>query len=472
MKNSFLSITHYFILITFFVLLISQSFSQRRAPLESDTVYLQVDMSKMVGSSFNPLTDSVKVGGTVNNDSIIAMKRIGTSYIYSLPYVLPVNGLYTYTFAIKSAGQLYYETADPSTRKFRVKDSTQTVMNFYNNYRPGWIPMIFDCDMYYQIKAGKFSPAIDYLDVSGNFNNWGSEKVELFARSTDNIYSCTIYYDTASIPAKALRFKFRFMGWKWDSVKMKNVDTILNTELEGDSNRIYYMTINTHHFSAWYDNIDPNVPSIPFVTDVAIQDSIFSKHTVTGIYRYENHDLKPEGISRYQWYYADSIGGTITAIKRAKHINFVVKDTLLIIDTLVVIDTIAHDTVTTYDTTRIKLNGRYLIFEVTPVTILDTIGLPVQAWSPTRITGVGIGEEKPKLARVYPNPVQDILKVDFLMPVKAVEMMTIIGKQFSYTEVNGMNSITIDISRLAPGIYILRVIDNQNSGRIYKIIKE
>jgi hypothetical protein len=408
--------------------------AQSNGPIKSDTVILQVDMGILFSSGqFNPSADTVELEGTMNPDTVRMMERQGLGYIYQLTYVLPVNGYYTFKFRINSTDTVYLETADPSTRMFRVGDSTQTIFNYYNNYNPARIPMVFDCDMYYQIRSGGFSPAIDYLDVAGNFNDWGNDRIELFPRTIDSVYSFTLYFDTASIPTIPFEFKFRFNG---DSA---------TTELQGDSNRVFTMTAANHHFFCWYDNLDPNVPALPFVYNVMINDSIYSKHTVTGAYSYGDYNLRLEGESVYRWYTASTIGGALTAIENATEINYTI-DSLLI--------------------------GKYLVFVVTPVTIDSVVGMPDTAWSSTRIFGVGMDELKKEVAKIYPNPVHDILNVDLLQPLKVIEIMTIIGKQLFYCEITGKESVKVDLSRLDRGIYILRLIDHQNTSRIYKVVKE
>jgi hypothetical protein len=426
-----------FLLFPFLILMIFtgiRSNAQVKEPKESDTVNIRVDMGFMVASGlFHPLTDTVELEGTMNPDTIKIMEFSGTSYIYQLTYVLPVQGFYTYHFRINTADTVYVEEADPSTRAFRVSDTTQTILNYYSNYNPGLIPMIFDCNMYYQIHAGHFSPALDYLDVAGNFNDWGGQRLELFPRSADSIYSCTIWYDTAAIPVAGLQFKFRFNG---DTATM---------ELKGQPDRVYYMTKTTNHFTCWYDNLDPNVPALPFVYNVTIQDSIVSKHTVTGAYNYEDYNLKPEGNSIYQWYTATESGGVLTPIDSAWNINYTI-DSLLI--------------------------GKYLIFEVTPLTIDSIVGLPVQAWSPGKIVGVGLDELELPSARIYPNPVHDVMTVELLRSGKVIEIRNVFGQRIFSWEINRSGQVSIDLSHLDDGIYFLRILNNQNAGRTYKIIKD
>jgi hypothetical protein len=434
MKN-FLFRVRFEIGISLFLLFITlHSLGQVNGPIKNDTVHLQVDMSLMIGTGlFHPSTDTVEVEGTMNPDSIKMMEQIGTGTIYKLTYVLPADGYYTFKFRINSTDTVYLEVADPSTRAFRVGDSTQTIFNYYNNYNPALIPMVFDCDMYYQIKSGNFSPAIDYLDVAGNFNNWGNDRIELFPRSTDSIYSFTIYFDTAAITSIPFTFKFRFNG---DSS---------TTELKGDSNRVFTMTAANHNFFCWYDNIDPNVPALPFVYNVTINDSIVSKHTVTGAYSYGDYNLKPEGKSVYKWYTATEMGGALSPIDSAWSINYTI-DSLLI--------------------------GKYLVFEVKPITLDSVVGLAVQEWSPEKIVGVGLNEAKQVIARFYPNPVHSLLSVDFLQPVDKLEIINNLGQTLTTQNVSGSAKTIVDVGNLDPGVYFLKLIVKDNYFSIYKILKE
>jgi hypothetical protein len=434
MKNFFFGVRFQISLFSFLFIGMLNLSGQENGPITYDTVHLQVDMGIMFTSGqFHPETDTVEAEGTMNPDTVRMMERQGYGYIYQLTYVLPVDGYYTFKFRINSTDTTYVETADPSTRAFRVKDTTQVIFNYYDNYNPSLIPMVFDCDMYYQIKAGHFSQTVDYLDVAGNFNNWGNDRIELFPRSTDSIYSFTIYYDTAAIPATPFEFKFRFNG---DSA---------TTELQGDTNRVYTMTTTDHHFFCWYNNIDPSVPSLPFVYNVAIQDSIISKRTVTGTYNYEDYNLRPEGKTVYQWYLADSIGGVLTAIDSAWYINY------------------------TIDSLQI---GKYLVFEVKPITIDSVVGLPVQVWSAGKIVGVGIKEIEGPLANIFPNPVIDIINIEFTGSMKSLELVNILGQRIVSEELKGLDRIKINLKESEPGIYFLRLIDFNNRLRVYKIIKQ
>jgi hypothetical protein len=401
-------------------------------PLITDTVHFRVNMSYMMQNGvFDPATDSVDIAGGMNDWKGEVLKREGTSYIYEITYELPVASVYSYRFRICSSDTVA-ETADSMSRYIRVDDTTMTVTNYYNNFNPATVAMTFNCNMYYQIKAGHFSPAVDYLDVAGNFNGGGAHDV-LFQRSVDSIYALTMFFDTSMIAGPPLSFKFRFNG-NWETA-----------ELEGDTNRIYPLAATNNSFTCWYNNIDPSVPSLPFVYNVTIHDSLVSKGTVTGAYTYEDYNLKPEGKSIYQWYHADTIGGVLTAIDSAWYINYTI-DSLLI--------------------------GKYLVFEVTPVTFDSVVGLPVQAWSASKIVGVGLNEVKRAIARCYPNPVHSLLVVDFLEPVEDLLIINTLGQTVVTKTVNGTAITILNLENLDPGVYFIRMILKDNSYSVYKILKD
>jgi len=416
----------------FFILFITFNvFSQDHEPLFSDTVHFQVNMTYMVqNGTFHPSTDTVDIAGSMNNWKGDILQRIDTTYIYLITYVFPDAAVYSYKFRIRSTDTIP-ESVDSMSRFIRVLDSTMTVINYFNNVNPATFPMTFNCNMYYQIAAGHFSPATDFLDVAGNFNNEGAHDV-LFPRSADSMYSLTLFFDTAMVNSDTLRFKFRFNG-NWETA-----------ELQNDSSRAYTLTGSDDSFTCWYNNIDPAVPSLPFVYNVTILDSIVSKNTVTGAYSYEDFNLRLEGKSIYQWYLADSVGGALTAIDSAWNINYTI-DSLYI--------------------------GKYLVFEVKPITIDSVVGLPVRAWSPGKIVGVGMNEIERPLARIFPNPVHDVVYIEFLEPLKYLELCNILGQIVLTEEIKGMESIKINLTETYMGMYFLKLVDFNNSSRIYKIIK-
>jgi len=418
----------------YFILLFlsTSSFSQTNEPLFSDTVHFQVNMTYMVqNGTFHPSTDTVDIAGSMNNWKGDILQRIDTTYIYGITYVFPDAAVYSYKFRIRSTDTIP-ETVDSMSRFIRVWDTTMTVINYFNNVNPATFPMTFNCNMYYQIAAGHFSPATDFIDVAGNFNKEGAHDV-LFPKSADSMYALTIYFDTAMLATPDLQFKFRFNG-NWETA-----------ELQNDSTRTYTLTGSADSFTCWYNNIDPAVPSLPFVYNVTILDSIVSKNTVTGAYNYEDYNLKLEGKSIYQWYRADSIGGALTAIDSAWNINYTI-DSLYI--------------------------GKYLVFEVKPITIDSVVGLPVQAWSPEKIVGVGMNEIERPVAKIFPNPVIDLVTIELLQPVRTLEIFNTFGQRIFNKEIDDTSRIKIHFEKMNPGIYFLKVYDYRNHSKVYKFLKD
>jgi len=308
------------------------------------------------------------------------------------------------------------------------------VTNYFNNYNPATIPMTFNCDLYYQIKAGHFFPSVDYLDVAGNFNNGGAYDV-LYPRSKDSIYSVTIFLDTAIYRNYLLRFKFRFNG-----------DTATE-ELKSDSNRTYTVHDTTGNnpdsYTCWYNNIDPRIPALPIAYDLSIQDSLIAKKILSGIYSYEDYNLKPEGKSLYKWYRADSIGGVLTLIQ---------------------------DTSLNYTIDSASDIGKYLVFEVTPVTFDSVVGLPVRVFTKSKIAGVGINDPASLIARIYPNPVNDRLFIEPLQDVNRIELLNMTGQSLRSMNAQHTGKIELNINDLSQGIYFLKIYGKDSAAGIYKIL--
>jgi hypothetical protein len=424
-----------------FLFLLSPVFSsfvnaQDGSPLLKDSVKFRVNMSYMVSNgSFNPSTDTILLRSLQLSDSLpIIMQRVDSSYVYEKTFYLTTGLVYYYKFSIYHAQTVIPEMADSLTRLIRVRDTLTIVTNYYSNYNPATIPMTFNCDMYYQVKAGHFVPSVDYLDVAGNFNNSGAYDV-LYVKSKDSIYSVTIFLDTALYRNPLLKFKFRMNG---DST---------TEELQGDTNRIYTLHDTTGNnpniFTCWYNNIDPRVPALPIAYNVSIQDSLIAKKILTGIYSYEDYNLKPEGKSRYKWYRADTIGAAWTLIQ---------------------------DTSLSYTIDSVADIGKYLVFEVTPLTQDSVAGLPVSVYTKSKIVGVGISEPAGLIARFYPNPVKDRLFIEPVKNINSIELLNITGQRVRSANVQNSGKIEINVNDLQPGVYFLKIYAVNSSYRSFKII--
>jgi PKD repeat protein len=83
--------------------------------------------------------------------------------------------------------------------------------------------------------------------------------------------------------------------------------------------------------------------------------------------------------------------------------------------------------------------------------------------------------EKPQL-EVYPNPVKNILKINFGNPVEGtihVEIMNIDGQRTYSQQIttDGFSQTAINVQHLKPGIYFLRVINESKPFADLKFIK-
>jgi hypothetical protein len=436
MKNIFFSAIAGIFLFLLSPRISSSMNAQNTGPLLTDSVKFRVNMSYMVtNGTFNPGTDTVMMKSNQVNDSLSApMKQMESSYIYEITYLLTTGVTYSYQYNIHRAGTITNENADSLTRLIRVRDTLTIVNNFFNNYNPASIPMTFNCDLWYQIKAGHIIPSVDFLDVAGNFNNGGANDV-LYPKSKDSLYSVTLFLDTALLQNPLLTFRFRING---DSA---------TEELVVDSTRTYTLhdTVgnNPDVFTCWYNNIDPGVPALPIAYNLSIQDSLIIKKILTGIYSYEDYNLKPEGRSLYKWYRADSLGGALTLIQ---------------------------DTSLNYKVDSASDIGKYLAFEVTPVTQDSIVGLPVIVFTKSKIAGVGINDPVAMIARIYPNPVKDLLFIEPLQDIDKIELLNLNGQKVRSMKIEKPGNLQINMNKLSPGIYFLKICGKNSFCRRYKII--
>jgi hypothetical protein len=406
--------------------------SQEIKPTAFDTVIFRVDMSYMASNGqFNPLTDTVRLAGSMTNwGAGVPMERTDTgSLVYATSFVLVYGVNYDFLLRLETPDTTLTENVDPYSRKVHVWDSTMTVSLYYGNINPSKVAVKFTCNMYYQVKAGHFSTAADYPDITGNFNGWTKRDL-LFADATDSLYSLVLLIDTTWIN-KDLRFKFQFNG---------NDST---TELQGDSARTYTVVAGTNVYSCWYNNIDPTIPALPIAYNVQILGSLEHKQVVTGAYTYEDYNLKPEGSSKYQWFLADSIGGALSILDTARTINL------------------------TIDTSFI---GKYIVFEVIPLTRDSLSGVPVKAWSTSKIVGVGIGEHNAPIARIYPNPAGEVVRVDPNRQVLSTEILDPNGHLLFHSAGNHQSEYTVGLGHYPPGIYFLRLTGEGHVVSVFRII--
>ena len=392
---------------------------------------------------FNPLTDSVCVVGTMNDwMGSPKMGRIDTTLNYQYTdYQLDPGTIQEYKYRINlgdtASGQS--ELLYRPNRIIRIPDTVVTITNDYNNYNPAKRLMTFNCDMGYSVKAHHFNLSNDYLDIAGNFNDGGANDV-LFDTDDDTIYAVELFIDTNWFHQEPLAFKFRING-------DPNA-----AELQGKPARIYafHDTIqqNPNIFSCYYNNLDPSVPTPPWVYNVDIQGLLIHKKFLCGVYAYEDVNGIPEGISSYRWLRSNNAQGLdAVAIDSGLKITYTV-DTLDI--------------------------GKWLVFEVTPKAASgdSAIGKPVRVVSASSISAwdVGIGEYS-LITRVYPNPASDYITVQAKREIARIELINYLNQAVLVKEDLDAATVSLPLGNLPKGIYILKASTKSREWGVVRVMK-
>lgn len=88
-------------------------------------------------------------------------------------------------------------------------------------------------------------------------------------------------------------------------------------------------------------------------------------------------------------------------------------------------------------------------------------------------TGVGLGENSLELAKVYPNPANNELMIQFVNNNKAslIRLIDLTGNELLVIDNNSLSELKLDISNLATGMYLLQM-QNEQGNRVVEIIKK
>lgn len=404
-------------------------------------VTFQVDMTYIIEKGeFDPDVDFMDIAGSMNGwGGSGPMTRVGTSNVYEIAYTLDAGVIYEYKFRINADWNTSEFPNGGPNRMMWGPSSSKTIMHYYDNYQPGTVPMTFMCHMWYQITAGHFDPAVDYLDVAGNMNGWGAYDV-LFDRGNDSIYQVTLNVDTINIGGSPVEFKFRFNG-NWDTSEFPG----------GGPNRKYDLQDTTGGFQniveVWYDNKNPDIPTPPWAYDLSITGTLVVGQTLTGNYTYENCNFIAEGTSLYQWYRADDNQGTN-------------------------LEPIDLATELTYATT-VGETGKWVAFEVTPIAASgdSAVGKPVMVYSADKIVGVAIQEIGNTWVNFYPNPVKDLITFEHLGQISRIVIFNSIGQQVITLNTLNTEKISANTSTLKTGVYFIRFINQDGTMATSKFIK-
>lgn len=411
-------------------------------PLVVTTFIVNMKYAEQYGL-FNPLSDSVSIVGTMNNQNgSPKMKRMGNTldYTYSDSILFP-GSVQQYKYRINqgdsASGQL--ELLFQPNRIVRIPDTLVTVASDFNNFNPAKRLMTFNCNMGYYVQTNTYDPSADYLDVAGNFNGMGANDV-LFDTDGDSVFTLGLYLDTAWISQGPLQFKFRING------------SSESTELQGMANRTYAfhdtVSNNPNIYDCWFNNLNPAIPTPPWAYNVDIQGILVIKKFLSGIYSYANVNGIPEGISTYRWLRsANSLGTDALPIDSATDITYT-------IDTLDI--------------------GKWLVFEVTPKAVSgdSATGIPVRVVTSGSISewNIGIGENSGLITRVYPNPARDFITVESVKEIERVELINYLNQKVLFQDDIGSKSARLSISNLLPGIYLLKAMTKSGEWGIMRIV--
>ncbi len=408
-------------------------------PLNITTFRVNMKFMHQAGL-FDPAADSVCISGTFTpGHSAITLTRERETDFYSISFALEPGTVHQFRYRINSDSSALEMPGKPE-RIFRVPGSYLTLAHDFSNINPATRPMEFRCNMSYYIRAGKFSPAGEYLDVAGNFNNWGGFDA-MFDRNGDSVYTVEIFPDTAWF-RQPFEFRYRING-EWELA-----------ELQGKPNRMYQFrdTLNQgpNLFSAFFNNLDPSVPTPPFALHAGIDGWLIYRKTISGYYTYENINGIPEGQSVYQWYRCDNPEGTgAVLINSANRINYV-------IDTLDI--------------------GKWLIFEVTPKALSgdSATGKPLRVISSGSISAwdVGLTEHPALQLHVYPNPFTNLIRITGNQIITDLSLINQFGQTVSrYRGTGTLAEMMIDAGGLPPGLYMLRAADAKGATAVVRLIK-
>jgi hypothetical protein len=387
-----------------------------------------VDMSyQILLGNFNPQDDFVDVAGSMNYwNGSGAMLDIGNGQYSVSSIVYP--GIFEYKFRINGDWSTCEFPNGGPNRMAWYNLLPLTMFHYYDDYNPDTWPATFNVDMNAEIAAGHFDPDNDFLDMAGTMNNWEGNYF-LFERygTPEGVYTINTLIDKNN---PYMEFKFRING-DWD-----------NAEFQSGPNRTWLVQDTAGGLVNLYECVYnvPYAPAPPVAYDLFLQGNLVVGNEVTGMYTYYDPNGDPEGESQYQWYHA-----VLPDLSYAEIIEGAVYQ---------------NYTITSEDL------GKYLIFEVTPVSATGSpaVGEPAYVISVQVIT-TGLNEPKTNpdgsfSARIYPNPVSSstTLVYELKYPAKVAisiydQTGLVVGKFLNEEKQAGIHQFNWCAEGLPAGIY-------------------
>lgn len=72
---------------------------------------------------------------------------------------------------------------------------------------------------------------------------------------------------------------------------------------------------------------------------------------------------------------------------------------------------------------------------------------------------------------LYPNPTKDAVKV-IGESIESLEIVNLTGQQIIQKQLHGLDEIYLNLERLSPGVYFVRVSDGDGGCYVKKLVKE
>ncbi|MDO9548116.1 MAG: FlgD immunoglobulin-like domain containing protein [Candidatus Marinimicrobia bacterium] len=125
------------------------------------------------------------------------------------------------------------------------------------------VEVTFEVSMAVQSLLGKFNISSDFVDVAGNFNDWGGNAMVLDDADGDSVYSITVL---GLYPGENLQYKFRING-SWDDATCEFPF--------GGQNRVFVVPDTNCVVFHWYKDEDRSVLGID---DMNALPKVFALH--------------------------------------------------------------------------------------------------------------------------------------------------------------------------------------------------
>jgi len=160
-------------------------------------VTFMVDMKYMIeDGKFNPDSHYVDVAGSFNewDGKNHHMTNEDNDSVYAVTVSMAPKQVIEFKYRIDGSwdDDKSEFPAGGANRTFYVKSDTTTFHGIFNDYRPNYVPVVFNVNMGPYTTAGKFDPEMDFLDLGGSFNEWGANPVYLTDTDNDSIYSAKV----------------------------------------------------------------------------------------------------------------------------------------------------------------------------------------------------------------------------------------------------------------------------------------